>query len=317
VSPELQQDLEKLQQRAYGVAVWARPVLTRYHESTAKCSKEDRTRLEKIHAWLLTPLSLWPFSMTDLLGACLTSTEQTSQLSEAERLLIDLLPAPPDESVCAVTAAHELQIQSGSYSDFVNAAAKFDQVEADLKANESLQRDWQAIKQAFDVPAKADYKGVIRRTMMTERNLGPDWSVSFDDEDARFSAAFDAFCLRWNLYGMQHDEPLLLKLAVHLTPYGTMMHIPAYWSFDPQRDIKWTAVATIHRPRAKHRQGETLAANKADRREKADKLRVLDAEAARLNLRGTKKHAFLCKGLGWVPETDSKRLLRLRKDFPE
>jgi len=316
VSPELQQDLEKLQQRAYGIADWARSVLTRYHESAAQCSKEDRARLEKVHAWLLAPLSLWPFSMTDLLAACVKTTDQTSQLSEAERLLIDLLPDPPDESLCAVAAAHELQIQSGSYGAFVKTAVKFDQVEADLIANESFQRDWQAIKQAFDVPTQADHKGVIRRTMMTERNLRPDCSVSFEDEDARFTAAFDAFCLRWNLYGMQHDDPLLLKLAVHLTPYGTMIHIPAYWSLDKQRDIHWNAVAKLHRSRAKHRQGETLAANKAERKEQADKLHVLDAEAARLKLRGPKKHAFLCQGLGWVPETDAKRFQRLRIEFP-
>ena len=94
-----------------------------------------------------------------------------------------------------------------------------------------------------------DYKGVIRRTMSVERNLRPSFSVNLRRREDAFHAAFDAFCLRWNLFGMRHDEPLPLKLTVDLTPYGTMIHIPAYWSFDPKRDIRWDAIAKLHRTR--------------------------------------------------------------------
>ena len=54
--------------------------------------------------------------------------------------------------------------------------------------------------------------------MSTERNLRPSFSVNMRRPDDVFQAAFDAFCLRWNLYGMQYDEPLLLKLAVDVPP---------------------------------------------------------------------------------------------------
>ena len=47
----------------------------------------------------------------------------------------------------------------------------------------------------------------------------------------------------------------------------------------------------------------------------AAKLHTLDAEARRLALKGEKKHAFLCAGLGWVPETSAKRISRLRVEF--
>jgi hypothetical protein len=114
---------------------------------------------------------------------------------------------------------------------------------------------------------------------------------------------------------MQHDEPLLLKLAVNLTPYGTMIHIPAYWSFDPKRDIRWDAIASLHRVRVPGRQGNALVAGLADRMRAAEKLRRLDLDAIRLGLKGEKKHAFLCAGLGWVPDTSSKRLSRLRAEF--
>jgi hypothetical protein len=101
--------------------------------------------------------------------------------------------------------------------------------------------------------------------MTAERNLRPSFSVNVRRREEVFHAAFDAFCLRWNLYGMQHDKPLLLKLAVNLTPYGTMIHIPAYWSFDPKRDIRWDAIASLHRVRVPGRQGSALAEGLVER----------------------------------------------------
>ena len=151
--------------------------------------------------------------------------------------------------------------------------------------------------------------------MSAERNLRPSFSVNLRRREDVFHAAFDAFCLRWNLYGMQNDDPLLLKLAVNITPYGTMIHIPAYWSFDPKRDIRWDAIASLHRVRVPGRQGSALAEGLAERMKAAEKLRHLDKEALRLGLKGEKKHEFLCAGLGWVPGTSPKRISRLRAEF--
>src|SRR5208337_2957842 len=122
---------------------------------------------------------------------------------------------------------------------------------------------------------------LIRRTMNVERNLRPSFSVNLHRRNDVFQAAFDAFCLRWNLFGVQNDEPLLLKLSVNLTPYGTMIHIPAYWSFDPKRDIRWDAIAKLHRTRVHGRQGSVLAEGVAERMQNADKLRKLDEEVRR------------------------------------
>lgn len=72
---------------------------------------------------------------------------------------------------------------------------------------------------SFSQAEFATKKKITRRTMTAERNLRPSFSVDMKQPAEAFHAAFDAFCLRWNLYGMQPDEPLLLKLAVNLTPY--------------------------------------------------------------------------------------------------
>ena len=214
-------------------------------------------------------------------------------------------------------AAHEHHVQKGAYENQVKTQAKYAQNELAIKADPELRRQWDRLKAAFKVQAYSDHKGVIRRTMSAERNLRPSFSVNLRRPEEVFHAAFDAFCLRWNLYGMQNDEPLLLKLAVNITPYGTMIHIPAYWSFDPKRDIRWDAIASLHRLRVPGRQGAALAEGLAERMQAAEKLRHLDQDALRQGLKGEKKHEFLCDGLGWDPRTSPKRLRLLRRRIQE
>ncbi len=208
---------------------------------------------------MFVPPTLWPFNIQDVLTDCLSALEKGKCLNTRQRLLIDLLPEPPDETVCAAVAAHEHHVQKGDYENLVKTQAKYAQNELAIKTNPELRRQWERIKAAFNVQSYCDHKGVIRRTMGAERNLRPSFSVNMRRREDIFRAAFDAFCLRWNLYGMQNDEPLLLKLAVNITPYGTMIHIPAYWSFDPKRDIRWDAIARLHRARVPGRQGSALA----------------------------------------------------------
>jgi hypothetical protein len=193
--------------------------------------------------------------------------------------------------------------------------AKYAQNELVINADPLLRRQWARIKAAFDVQAYRDHKGVIRRTMSAERNLRPSFSVNLRRLEDVFRAAFDAFCLRWNLYGMQNDDPLPLKLAVNITPYGTLIHIPSYWSFDPKRDIRWDAIASLHRARVSGRQGSALAQGLGERMRAARELHRLDKEILHLGLKGEKKHEFLCAGLGWDPRTSPKRLSRLRTEF--
>lgn len=311
----LERDLKKLESRAYHAAEWAEDTLRRYHAAVPNLQDAAATRLRVLYEWMFVPLTLWPFNIHEMLSDLLADLEQSKRLSRQQCLIIDMLPAPPAETICAAVADHERHVQSGSYENLVNTQAKFFQTELAIQTDPELQRQWACIKATFNVLAYADYKGVIRRTMGTERNLRPSFSVNLRSRADAFRAAFDAFCLRWNLYGMQHDEPLLLKLAVNITPYGTMILIPSYWSFDPKRDIRWDAIAALHRVRVPGRQGAALAEGKAERTKLAEKLQQLDQEVHRQKLKGEKKHIFLCQGLGWVPSTSPKRLSRLRAEF--
>jgi hypothetical protein len=315
MSKALNLDLKKLKARAFDRAEWAEEVLRSYHSGIQKLDDAGAQQLRGLYHWMFVPPTLWPYNVQDALEDCLAALEKGRRLNSRHRLLIDLLPEPPDETICAAVADHELHVQKGAYENLIKTQAKYSQSELAVRIDPQLRRQWARIKAAFDVQAYRDHKGVIRRTMSAERNLRPSFSVNLRRREDVFQAAFNTFCLRWNLYGMQHDEPLLLKLAVNITPYGTMIHIPAYWSFDPKRDIRWDAIASLHRIRVPGRQGSALAEGFAERMREAEKLCSLDKEAVRLGLKGEKKHEFLCAGLGWVPCTSPKRISRLRAEF--
>lgn len=312
----LELDLKKLQARAYHFAEWAEEVLCRYHAIVAGVKDDDKAGpMRRLYRWMFVPPTLWPFNVRDVLAAYLSKLEKGKGLTARERLMIDMLPEPPDETVCLAVADHEREVQQGRYEHLVRMQAKYDQNELAITTDPELRRQWEQIKSEFTVRDFCDHKGVIRRTMGAERNMRPGFYKTPRLKAELFQAAFDAFCLRWNLYGMQHDDPLVLKLAVNVTPYGTMIMIPSYWSFDPKRDMRWDTVACLHRPRAAKRQGPAIAGNLAQRMERAARLPELDQEVLRRGLRGQRKHEFLCKALGLSPESSPKRISRLRAEF--
>jgi hypothetical protein len=312
---QLDLDMERLASRAYDRAEWAENALSRYHAARLKFKVAVESQLRSLYDWMFVPATIWPFNIQDVLEDCLTTLEKGRPLNSRQRLIIELLPEPPDETICATVAEHEHHVQRGIYEDLVKTPTKFAQKELTIQTDPQLQRDWARLKAEFNVQDYAEHKGVIRRTMDTERNLRPWFSVNPDQPDDIFQAAFNAFCLRWNLYGMQNDMPLVLKLAVNITPFGTLIHIPAYWSLDPKRDLRWDAIANLHRARVPGRQGSALAEGYARRMKDAEKLRVLDQEALRRKLKGQEKHDFLCDGLGWVKDTSPRRISRLRAEF--
>lgn len=313
MSPAFKQDLAKLDALAYSRREYSQDDLRRFH---ALRRKKDREPLELLHRWMLVPITLWPLNIHDVFCACLDSVEAKKPLDEEMAFLLKRLPEPPSEEVCRVAMEHEHLVQRGSYEPLVTTTAKFDSIEKEALRNPELLREWQAIKAQWDVSRFANEKGILRRSLTGERNLRPRFKVDWAKPRHRFQAAFDVFCMRWNLYGMEGDKPLTVKLSVNLTPYGTMIFIPVYWSFDAKRDVRWDAVMKLHRARALKKQGEALTEGFEERRANAAKLRGLDEEVRRLGLRGDKKHAFLCKGLGWVADTSPKRFALLRKEFP-
>ena len=97
---------------------------------------------------------------------------------------------------------------------------------------------------------------------------------------------------------MQGDRPLLIKLTANLTPFGTMIYIPTYWSLDPKRDLNWRAITALHKARGVRKQGSKLGANQAAARSEAIRASKLCNETDALKLKGEKRISWMIEKLG-------------------
>jgi hypothetical protein len=277
-----------------------------------KADDADFGLLKKVYEWVFVPMSIWPVDVRGLCLHLLDCVESGRRVDERARLLCEYLGDVPAEPVCKGISEYEHAVKAGSYESLIEAQYKFDLMEAELEENAEFKADWEAIKRVFDIAKYRNAKGVIRRRMVQERNFRPrDWKFAWRMEWERFQNVFDAFCHRWDLYGMEADRPLLLKLSVNLTPFSTMIEVPRYWSFDPKRDLKWGAVTKLHRMREVRRQGPKLSPSRAARQEEAAAARRLWREATRAGLKGDGRKAWVMERLGWDVRTDESRLRRL------
>jgi len=195
------------------------------------------------------PITVWPVDIEGLLRIALDRAASGRRLDDSMILLIALLPLPLSNKTQRAVSEHEHSVQRGSYESLIRVRHKYDQIESQLARDPTFQAQWNSIKGHFDVTKFADHKGIIRRRLVTERSMREHWPVRWRKTADRFHAVFDVFCQRWHLYGMRRDRPLLLKLTANLTPFGTMIFIPTYWSFDQKRDLNWRAITALHKAR--------------------------------------------------------------------
>jgi hypothetical protein len=138
-----------------------------------------------------------------------------------------------------------------------------------------------------------------------------DWAFRWGKTADRFHVVFAAFRQRWHLYGMRADRPLLLKLTANLTPFGTMIFIPAYWSFDPKRDLNWRAITALQRTRGVPKQGAKLSANQLAARLESIRARKLWKEAGGRKLNGDARISWVLQELNKDLRTDERQLRRI------
>src|SRR5438046_1257778 len=110
---------------------------------------------------------------------------------------------------------------------------------------------------------------------------------------------------------MRGDHPLLLKLTANLTPFGTMIFMPAYWSFDPKRDLNWRAITTLHKARGVPKQGAKLAANQLAARLESIYASELSKEANARKVKGEARISWMLKQLKRDTRTDERQLRRI------
>lgn len=194
------------------------------------------------------------------------------------------------------------------------AGFKYHDFAAAVPGHPEFQRDWHQLKDGFAVAQYADPDGIIRRSGLQEGNWRRPVGSDLAREESRFRVAFDFFCWKWFLYGMRGDEPLVQKLACTLTPFGTQIFIPAYWSFDPKRDLNWARILRLHRARGVARQGAKLNSGRRQRREQLHRLAQAATEARRRGLRGEARYTFLKRAAGLTQRTDDAQVRRMLRE---
>lgn len=308
-------DLERLKGLAFARVASRRKLVEGFHKLPERAKEHpDYARLKKLYSWAFVPLSLWPVDVEGFGLKVLESVATGRKLDEKARLKCRLFQQPPPANVCEMVSEHERSVKAGSYEILIAAQHKFDLIEKQLGENPELKADWEAIKSHFDVNLFRNAIGVIRRRPVQERNFrGAGWKFSWGTEKEQFQNVFDVFCQKWDLYGMERERPLLLKLTVNITPYGTLIMIPRYWSFDPRRDLKWNAVKGWHGLRSAKKQGVKLSVNEVERRQEAERAKEYWEQATAGGLQGDRRKQWVMGRLGWDPRTDDSKLRRVLK----
>lgn len=308
----LKADLARLSALAYHRVEWSGDLVRKFHRlSKATRAHADYMHLARLYEWLFVPITLWPIDLHGLFEAVLTRIESHRRLTAKIRLLLDLLPELPDAKAQDATKEHEHAVQRGDYASLLHAQHKFDHQEKLLARNARFKADWATICEQFDIGKFQDYKGIIRRRFVGERSIRHDWTFRGAREADIFREVFDVFCQRWNLYGMRGDQPLLTKLTVNLTPFGTMIFVPPRWSLDARRDLKWRAITALHRARGVRKQGPKLSGGQIEIEDERENAKRWRKEATTLGLKGTALSAWVMRKLGWDPRTDERKLRRL------
>lgn len=317
VNAILERDLDALRKLAYKREEKVGPLLKEIHAiRAARPQHPDLTVLEIIRRWLLTPFTLWPVDFVGI-GAHVVSVVQNGRRLRPEiRFVIEQIAKLPSPTARGAVAAHERKVEKGRYEVVVaeEARTKFREKAKEVSQDPEFRREWKRLQALFDVQKYRDSKGIIRRRMVQERNFRPDWRFENRGEKCRFQAAFDAFCHRWNLYGMEGNKPLVLKLSVNLTAHGTMIVVPAFWSFDPKRDLDWNTITELHRARGVTRQGPKLSVGRIERKKLARRAHKLWAESGRKRLRGEERYVWIKQQLKLPDSFTNREIRRLRTE---
>lgn len=297
--------------RAFAQGKAEKELLARFHQLGEVISTSPKeTQIWRVYDWLLVPYSLWPIDLVGVAKHLLGRIEAKRAIDEDCIALIDTLAEPPGKDARDTMTKFERQIAAGSYDNLVKQLEKFSELEARLGEEAEAKLAWKNICSRFDVAKYRNVRGIIRRRFSSERNFR-DLRFKWTTKKERFRTVFDAFCHRWNLYGVEHDKLLIMKITVNPTPHGTMLFIPKFWSFDPHRDLAWGEISRLHKAHGAARQGPKLSLSRQEKQLEKIKARQLEANARTKGLRGDAKNAFILKGLRKDPRTDFSYIKRL------
>jgi hypothetical protein len=306
-----------LRARAFGHYHRCAELLKRFHRARKKINRHAHGVLVgRVRDWLLCPYSLWPVDIRGLAEHLLGRVEKGQPLDHDFELLLRFLGSPPKPETQDTIGKFEHRVARGDYDPLIRCPEKFSAQETVLQFDPNLARAWKRLKASFATEEYANRGGVIRRRMSEERNFRRNWDFNWKQRKARFQVLFDAFCYRWQLYGMEGDKPLLLKVTVNPTPHGTMIMIPRLWSLDCDRDLNWTVIGRLHRSHGAGRQGRKMSTNRVSMYAEAVQIVQHEIEGRASGLKGEKLTDFILRRMGKAPGTDESWIKRRRRLLP-
>lgn len=313
MKPDLQADLNALRELPFKRYDQLNAVMSGLHDLLAEERPVLVTELtEVLRGWLLTPFTLWPVDFQGIAEWVVECHRKGRAVSPDVIFVLSQVRELPDLKVCKAVIRYERLVEAGNYEQLVKSEEKFAERENQLMNSDEFQQDWNWLKENYRQEFSGSRKPVHRRSLVQERNFRlPTFGFCGSQRKRRFQAAFDAFCYRWNLYGMEGDRPLLLKVSVNLTAHGTMIVIPAYWSFDRRRDLKWDAIMDLHKLRNEGRQGPKLSLNRMAKVDLAKAAKAAAGSARRRGLRGEKVFDAVRRELKTLTSTGNREIRRL------
>ncbi len=313
----LRSDLRRLRSRAFRQYDQCAALLPRLHRLAGRDGGENSDIAVRLYDWLLVPVTLWPIDVAGAAAHFVEAITAARHLDEDFRFLVDLLGPPPKTATQDEIELFEHYVKKGSYDHLIRCPEKFEALEEVLAYDERLRLAWARLKRSFNVDKHAK-NGVIRRRMSEERNFRSSWAFQWKSPQQRFVLLFDALCYRWQLYGIEKDKPLLLKLSVNPTPHGTLIMVPRLLSLDGDRDLKWRAIGRLHRAHGAPRQGRKASRNRAAMYREAVEIVKHEAVGRADGLKGKALTAYILDQMKKHPGTDEswiKRRVRLVREL--
>lgn len=310
----MEQDFAHLEKLAFKRLERCGPLAREFHELTDQIELlAEAEWIWNVYEWLLVPLTLWPIDFEGVAQHTIKVVEGKEKMDAGFQLLLRMLKRPPPKKTQETIAKYERDIERGQYHRMLRQPTKFDEIETVLAKDERLGEMWAEVKEQFPTEKFQNKRGVIRRRLSQERNFREGWKFNWSDERSRFSCVFDAFCYAWDLYGMEKDKPLPMKVSVNPTPYGTLIFIPRTWSLDAHRDLDWPEIARLHRAQGAAKQGPKLSVARMEQQREAARAKRLWAQAVRKGLKGDGRYEWICRQMGKDHRTDPSWLYRLLK----
>ena len=210
-------------------------------------------------------------------------------------------------------ALWEHQSAAGEFDEAVCKSFKFTTQKRKVAASREFRADWENIKRHFPIP-RILHKGRILRSEYQTVESKPRPDLVDAGVWNKFLPVFDSFCWKWFLQGMEGDEPLVERVSYKLTPYGTQVFMPGYWSVDFARDIHWKELASLHRARGVTRQGKKLAGNRKAHETDLKKVFREEKKARAQGLRGEELCERIKRVLKRAADTDHSQIRALIRE---